>query len=87
MGSGGTAPRINLGNRGRQGFNFTPQPLYTVRKEPPPGTGWIGEWVDPYASRGVLENNCVLRKSDSGSTIVQRVARLQEDKFYKQNTF
>jgi zona occludens toxin (predicted ATPase) len=48
---------------------------------------WIKELVGSYASRGALEKNGFLPTSHSGSTIVQSVTRLQEDKFYKQNVF
>jgi hypothetical protein len=45
---------LDLGNSWRWVVSFRPRPLYTPRKEPP-GTHWIGGWVNPRAGLDDVE--------------------------------
>lgn len=79
-GNGG--PRITPAKEAEEDSTSVPS---RPRKESPVATRWMENgWVP--VGRGVVEKKCVLRKSDSGSTTVHRVALLK-DKFYKQHFF
>jgi hypothetical protein len=79
-GSGGIAPRIDLGTRRRRVVIFTPRPLYSEGKNP--GTHWIGSWVGPRAvlDAVVKKKIPILRQeSNTRTPIVQSVVQRYTD--------
>jgi hypothetical protein len=67
---------FNLGIRRRWVVSFTPRPLYP-RGKIPPGTLWIGGWVDPRAGLDDVEKRKFLTLSGLELRLLGRPARSQ----------
>jgi hypothetical protein len=58
---------LDLGTRWRWVVSFTSRPLYPREKTPPPGTHWIGGWMDPRAGLDDLKKRKFLTLSGLGT--------------------
>jgi hypothetical protein len=56
---------LDLGARWRPVFSFTPLSLYPLGKRPPPGTHWMGDWVDLRVRLGAMEKIKIFRCRES----------------------